>query len=544
MEDVELENRSNMSEEKPKNNKNDGVIDLKISQKGLLISSIIILLLLAGLLIWQTGVYKTIYAKIMPATIEVTVIDKDTTKPIANSEIRIGDIVANTNTDGVATITGLSVKEVKVSATSKGYISDEKSLKLKRDKNTLSFALAIYIEKTTLTAKVTDAITNLAVPDAQITIGEKNATTDSNGQFTIADLPTGETTFSLAKEGYNTNETKNTVLKDQPLEFTLVPSGKVYFISNRENGKRGIYRCDYDGSNVTRLIKAVEDTEDYDLRISPDRTKITFLSTRDKRKDDDNSYIPDLFVINADGTGLAKINSAYSTYGMSWTKDSKYLVWTDRLVKNEYVTYNNIYNVKTAKSERINSNGSASNFMLSHDGTYISWYQNQIDGNPISEEGLYFRKISGGDAVKIYANGGSYPSFSNDDKFIQYNYYNQEAKKSVYMQYNIANGETSEYTPEINENLGKALSPDGKNYAYTSTRDGKTDVYISNLDGKNERKLTNLGTVTGFDWELDSQFIILDSSKTAETAKYIVSTITSTAKKVTDAYVDTYQGMQ
>ena len=513
-------------------------IDVKFSKRGLIISLIILVVLLAGGIVWQTKAYVAVYKMIMPASMDIVVTDKDSSTPIANAVIKVDGKSYTTNTDGKVAISGLQVGDYSFEITAEGYLPASQSLKLNRKANTLAQALTLNIVRVEYSGTVKNYISELAISDANVTAGTDVATSDKDGAFLIKSIVVGEKDVVVEKAGFIKKTEKVVIAAAKTSDFALTPEGQVFFASNRDEGKAGIYSCNYDGTDVKQIVKRVADTEDDSMTVSPDKTKIAFLSTRDKRKfSDSQSFTPQLYMINSNGDNLVKISADYNIYNVRWSSNSKYLLWNSQPAEKESNSNTNLYTLKTAKTEKLNQNGSSQSFTLNSDGTAIVWAQSLITGDPASEQGLYY-KVIGGDTKKIFDKGNASFYFSNDGKKVNINYYDDAAQKSKNVSYTIATSAIADYVAETNKNDYKLLSPDKKTYAYTSSRDGKTDLYTSDLDGKNEKKLTTMGTVTGgFEWELNNEYILFSSSKTAETARYVVSVLGGTAKKVTDIYM-------
>lgn len=517
-------------------------IKIRLSKKGLICAIVLIIVLLLALIIWRTRCYSKIYKFVMPASIEITVINSDTQQPIAGATIKVGDKTSTTNASGIAEITGLSALNTIITVTDTGYLDNTQTVKLKRKSNSLSVALVLNIEKTNLTISVKDFINDSNLSGAAVKIDSLSGITDTDGKFIFANLPSGEHTIELSKTGYNTLSQKVTVLKDNPLVLTLTPTGKVYFISNRENSKRGIYTSSYDGSDVTRLVAAVAGTEDYNISISPDKTKIAFMSTREKRANTDGVYVPDLFIVNTDGTKLTKLDGTFNIQGYQWTSDSKYLIWTSQADASKTASVISIYNAKNGIKDEVVSGCYINIPILSSDGTTIAWNQSAYYC-ATDQTGVFFRKLNSPDVIHILYNKESRDvNFSDNDKSITFSYSDTMTNTMIYKKYTIGTGAVTDYVPNHeNDNLGKVMSPDKKHYAYVANRDGKTDIYISDLSGNNETNLTKFGTAGMnilLSWETNSQYIVFDLRSVEISAKYIVDISGGSVKKITDEYLD------
>lgn len=519
-------------------------VDVKFSKKWLMISAIVVIVLLAALAVWKFGLHNKAYAWVMPASVTVTVTDTDSSKAISQAEVKVDGKTFTTSDEGIAEITGLSAKTYTFDISALGYISASKTQKLNRKINSFAITLTFNVQKVTVQGAITNYVNETVLSDVDITTKYGTVKSDAEGNFEIKDAVLGDdATIDLVKTGYIPSSQSIKIGLESQLALTLTPVGRVYFISNRDAGKRGIYTCNFDGSDVKILVKRVDDTEDYNFALSPDRSKAVFLSTREKRNSDYGVYQPTLYLINSDGTALTKLSAEVSIYNINWSSDSKYVAWNSQPDPAVYISNLNLYSVKSKQTEKVNTNSMIGSSSFSHGGTMIAWTQSLDTSDPASVAGVFYKTI-GGDAKQIGTYNSYSVDFTDNDLSVRFNYYDQAQNKSIYKSYKISDGTLTDYTPDNNQDVTKIVSPDKKSYAYASTRDGKTDLFVSDVSGKNEKKLTTMGTVTGTpEWELGSEYILFDSSKTAETAIYIVSIKSGEAKKVTDEFLDN-GGMQ
>ncbi|HOX40867.1 MAG TPA: carboxypeptidase regulatory-like domain-containing protein [bacterium] len=512
--------------------------DIKISRKSLLVGLVAILIMLILGLLWQLGVYDKVLDKLLASEIQLVVKDTESKKPIDGAEVTIGKTSGKTDKNGQVLLGGLRAGNYQIVVSAKGYKDADQLCTLKKGGNVLDLSLRINVERITFSGTVNDFVNEQPIEAVSVNISTGSAVTSKSGTFDIAKIPVGETEISLKKEGYNDKTEKVVVEKGKNATFTLAPSGKIVFISSREEAKRGIYSGNYDGSDIKPLIKRVDDTEDFNVVVGPNRNKMIFLSTRDKRKPTDSAYDPVLYMINIDGTSLIKLTNHYGVSGHNWSADGSFVAWNGRESTDNYDSNLYLYSLLEKKVTKLNDSGATYGYQFSHDGTAIAWNQNVTANDPNSVAGIFYKNLINGETKKI-SDKGYLSDFSNDDKNIRFSFYDDTDKKTKYQQYLISSGQTNNYSPEPYSSSLKVASPDKKNYAYVSTRDGKNDIYISDSNGKNEKRLTTIGTVMGnLVWDPKSLYLTFDSYKTAETAKYIVSTSGGIPKKITDIYLE------
>ena len=188
-----------------------------------------------------------------------------------------------------------------------------------------------------------------------------------------------------------------------------------------------------DGSNPVRLTS--DPAIDYLPSISPDKTKIVFLSTRS------GNY--DVWIMNADGTGLLNLtanNTTSDAYG-SIGVNSKVLFSSDRDTGGLFQIYS-INADGTGLVRLTNSTGYDINAVYSPDGTKIA-FQSDRDGN----REIYVMNSNGTGVTRL------------------------------------TNNAAADQNPQF--------SPDGTRIVFTSSRDGNAEIYsMSALDGSGLARLT------------------------------------------------------
>jgi Tol biopolymer transport system component len=190
---------------------------------------------------------------------------------------------------------------------------------------------------------------------------------------------------------------------------------------------------DADGSNVTQVTNLLGENC-ANPRWSPDGNKIIFAN------DGDGNY--DIYTMNKDGTGLAKLMDSNSNdIHPNYSPDgSKIIFMTDRDGNYE------IYSMDSNGSNLVNltnSTGMDNYATFSPDGSKILFASNR-DG----DHEIYIMDSDGNNLQKLTDN-------NSDDQYC-------------------------------------AFSPDGQKIAFVSKRDGGAyEIYIMNKDGTNQTRITN-----------------------------------------------------
>lgn len=511
-------------------------VNFNISKKALLIIGICVAVIVLGIVIWQTKFYATFWRWIMPADITVTVTDASS-QAISEANVKVESKEVKTDSAGKAVVKGLAAKKkASLQVTAIKYKPSNQTITLKRGHNASSVKLEQDIRKVTVAGKVTNYVTGEEISGYQMTNTDLKAKIDDKGTFSFNSVPVGEFEISVTKDGFLDKTEKVTVDDGKNLDIKLVPEGRVIFVSNRENEKRGIFSCDYDGGDVQKLITREGETEDYNAIINNDKTMIAFLSTRDNRKDKNNQTAANLYTATTKGANLKKISEDFNIHNVAWSADGEYLGWVGRPSDNDDLYKANLLKNNSNDKITLNQAGNTYLYYFNHSGNAVIWAQTVYQGQ--GEKGLFHRNLASGDTKKITDASTYGYSFTNNDQKIRFSYHDDAANLTKNVEYEISSGAFNDYSPSQDRDMVKIKSPDGKKYAYASNRDGKTDIYISNIDGENEQRLTTIGTVEGSpDWDLTSQYVLFNSAKTGETAKYIVGIAGGDAKKITDIYL-------
>ncbi|MFH1961610.1 MAG: carboxypeptidase regulatory-like domain-containing protein, partial [bacterium] len=258
-------------------------------------------------------------------------------------------------------------------------------------------------------------------------------TTDTNGNYTVDNIPIGYFMLRLSLSGYETkfypdklNITTDIRIVD--IDIPLFPigstNGKIVFTAER-NGNSEIYICNADGSNQSRLTNSPSD----EMNPAVYGTRVVFASNRD------GNY--EIYVMNADGSEQKRL--------------------TDDNAKDSCPVF-------------------------SPDGKLVAFHS---DRNKTFS--IYTMNADGSNQINLGA--GISPCFSPDGSRIIFSrYYNQNYDIFI-MDRNGSN--QKRLTTNAAYDYDPVFSSDGEKIAFTSHRDGNAEVYIMNIDGSNQRRLTN-----------------------------------------------------
>jgi Tol biopolymer transport system component len=144
-----------------------------------------------------------------------------------------------------------------------------------------------------------------------------------------------------------------------------------------------------------------------------------------------------------------------------------------------------------------------------------------------------------GVALLLAAKGIYIVDFRGSDELI-YSYYDDAAKSSKYINYNL-NTQVTADTQYDYATRSYVFSHDKKHKAFIENRDGKNNVYLVDGNNGNENKLTAIDTAQSpVYWSLDDKIIFFNSTKTGENALYLISLDGAKPKKIVDISYEGY----
>lgn len=507
------------------------------------IGKIVFYFLIFFIIVGGFGLAVRYFYWLRPIPTTILVLDEENKAIIDNAKLSFGPTTTITNKNGQAVIDLSPNQPTAITISKSGYQTQSMTITPKRNASPSTLLLKPETSiVATVTGKITDPF-NQPIQGAKVKVSRGEAIADKEGTYKIENIKTDTYQATVEKEGYNSITLSVTFTKDHlTWDSQLTPTGRVVFTSNRD-GKRGLYTANFDGSDQKSLVNRVEETEDFNPTLSPHDRLVAFLSTRDKRKDKYGTDLPNLYLVKMDGSELKKIGEPSQYSGnIMWYPDGQQLAWLSTKDHNTSSSKNliNILNFASNETTTLEFKGSLINFDVSPDSKKLAYSVNSWPAG--GDEGLY---IAGphGESPKKITNRESYSfGFSDDGEAIMYSETQTDGSNHT-IKYTLSNNTYKDVDRDLLDHLANsAISLTRKERAIIENRDGKSDVFISDLDGKNERKITDLGTAANFvRWSQNGDYLIFGSSKSDETAYYLISRNDGKAKKIVDALLSSNQ---
>lgn len=462
---------------------------------------------------------------------DVTVIDAGSGDPIPGATVTLDDESYTTNSDGLARIRTFTTGTADVSVSRDAYVSTQASLDLRFGRKVTN-EVRLELAKTAQTKSFTvrDGISERPVANALVRLGD-GTDVKADGEGKVDLVFTDHGSITVRADDYRDFGASTETLGDS---VSLVPSGDVIVVSNRDRGLRGLYRASLDGSEVTPLVAREGQGEDYAPLRSPDGSLVAFISTRAGLKDSYGNIQGQAYLVRADGTGLKKLSDSVNPEGMKWSPTGRYLYWVD-VPQGEHDILKR-YTVSSGQVATLFTHPAIyGDFTLSDDGTRIAF---MAATDPNRSATLWVANVDGSNAKSTtYA---ASPYHFNRDGNVEFTSYVDNGRKAFVLF--ADSGVVQESQRELDDTERYVASPDGGTRAFVSTRDGKSNLYLLSRDDT-EAQLTTLGAVSASPapyWIQNGRYVVFAVQSPAETALYLVSPAGGTAKKITDVTLTEY----
>ena len=280
------------------------------------------------------------------------------------------------------------------------------------------------------------------------------------------------------------------------------PDGRrIAFVSLRD-GNSGIYVMNADGSGKRNLTRN-RARDDYPTW-SPDGRKIAFVRGRLRSPTalerlrmptapPDRFYSYDLYVVNADGSGLRRLpldprsKLASLLHPLVWSPDGRTIHSGPHLVRTD------------GSGSRWLSYIPLTTAVWSPDGTRIAvagypWLYGGAQPRPCcmpSHTDIFVMNADGSGIRKLTHNalGNAEPAWSPDGRKIAFGSRStRNGNRDIYVMNADGSGKRN-LTRNPAQDYHPSWSPDGRRIAFVSDRDGRLEAHVMNADGSGQRSL-------------------------------------------------------
>ena len=257
-----------------------------------------------------------------------------------------------------------------------------------------------------------------------------------------------------------------------------------------------IFVMNVDGTSQRQVTRIDNFNESFSW--SPDSSRIVFESDRDHpfSLDINNPQQWELYVINADGTGVRRLtNSDQHSLWPAWSPDGKTIAYTTGASGS-------------AAIYQMNPDGSGQTRLSAGTGKFSkpAW---SPDGSKIAMLGAGFRDFSiylmdanGSGIVKLadtpgrpsdpaWSPNGSMIAFSAEGPLNPIDCENDWDKPDQIYVVTVRSGKLKQLTHDCDRNSGPSWSPDGLKIIF-AVGPGKPSIYLMDADGDNKTQMTDV----------------------------------------------------
>lgn len=495
------------------------------------------LLLIAGVLLAIPTTRYPLLALGVRRSYVVTVLDSKTGTPVSGATVSLNGVIVQTDSEGVVHIRSKIGKQ-NVVITKQYYqtLTGHVFVGLGTHHNTITEQLLATGRQ--VPVSVTNSLTGAVIENAEIKVLDTEAKTDSKGMATIV-LPTSASSYqaTILASGYN-NTSANITVADRVISsntFHLVPSGKVYFLSNL-SGSIDVVSTNLDGSARQTVLAGTgsEDPNNTQLSNTTDWNYLALISRREA------GPTPKLYSINTatnqstviDGTGSSyqivgwvghKLVYEVTSASVSPWQNGQVLLRAYDADSGKAVTLDQSVAVGSGASDYAEQTfgytaqlvQGAIIYAKSWDTSDPNLYNGQSDQiisiKPDGSDKQVLKNISlsptsGYDAIDVvvYLPQVLYIAIQNNAGTTYYIYQNGTITQS-----NTITSQTF-YTSYPTY----YISPSGGHAAWSTVRDSENTVLVGDATGANGQSVVNLSKYNVYGWFSDSYILLSQNPNT------------------------------
>lgn len=513
-----------------------------------------LILVIAGLLVAIPATRYGILGRFVQRTVTLEVLDSRTHKPVSEASVQIAGQKLKTNAKGLVTVSKVPAGSESVGISKKYYnlINTDILVPLFAPTKTYQFQLVAVGNQ--VTVKVINKISGKPVEKAGIAALGTTALTDANGEAVIV-LPVDKTSEAGAvkADGYNGQSItiQNTETLTAANTFSLVPSGKIYFLSKR-TGKINVMKSDLDGGNATVVVAGTgsEDDTDTVLLATRDWKYLAFKAQRDKTG-------PKLYVINTTTDKMDIIDEGKAGFTpVGWS--GHHFVFS--VSRNDIVYWQPKQNaIKTYDAEKdtlatideTNAAGSSSyDYAVEYypslilvDGKLV--YVKAWTGSRYLLESQKAAIVRANLATNAHDTLQEFPAantsiigklYRPDEVIYQITLAAEAPQPATTTFYEYEKGKLAKDTTSTTASFNQFYptfveSPSGDFTFWSEPRDGKNTLFKGNSDGGDEKELATLSEFTPYGWYTDDYMLV---SKSGSELYIVPADFSTKPVKVTD----------
>lgn len=485
----------------------------------------------------------------------VQVMDSTANTPVSGAVASVGGISSTTDGSGKVTLHGVKVGPRSVSISKEYYQTKSTKLVVPILGQKTVPSVALIATGRQVKINITNIITKKALVNVGIELAGTNAKTDDSGSALLV-VPVGSTTqkAKLSLDGYNdadvTVEVSNSAIKEN--NFKLTPTGKVYFLSNR-NGKLDVMKANLDGSD-TKIVVPGTGSERLSDSFILQSANGKYVALVIKRKPSDPTA--QLYVLAAADDKLLQTDSGNALFQLyDWVGDK--LIYTvqrqDLPVWQQGASKIKAYDAATGATTLLDQTAGSDAIVDANEyySELMVTANSVIYGKVWQGDGDFSTKHNSLQTIDVTGkNHQVLATYSVNDSV----YFARYSPDSLYIWQLVTNSDSDKYFQYSADGSVKAanitndqfyqgqytyyFSPSGQKTFWTINRDGKNSLIVGNNSGESNSTIASLSGYDAYGWYSDQYLLVSKNSSEL----YIMDANGGTPVKITDYQATGYGG--
>ncbi len=286
----------------------------------------------------------------------------------------------------------------------------------------------------------------------------------------------------------------------------------------------GLWTMASSGSDQQQVTSGDSGFGDIEPAYSPGGTMIAFMRDQTAADDDEDEPEFDIFVMQANGTGVRRLTTTATSSAPDWTPDGSRIVFASRRTGNL-----DIYSMKIDGTDvrRLTSNAAGDTQpSVSPDGKKIAFASNcrlgyfpEAPNDLVGIFDIYTMNIDGSGVTRLTTGLGHhvYPDWSPDGTKIAYSSTviraNEDFDDEIFVMNADGSGQVNLTKDPSSDDAQPAWSPDGTKIAFgADTGAGDADIYVMAATGGARTAIGATATdETSPDWQPVPEFPLVDA---------------------------------
>lgn len=471
----------------------------------------------------------------------VRVLDAESGKPVSEAEVALAGRTAQTDADGKATIQKVKPGNAELRVTKKYFkdFSQTTFISLTDGKNSKEVKLQATGRQVSVTVK--NKINGKVLDGVTISALDTEAKTDDKGQATIV-LPANQKTVkaTLSLKGYNDFTGQLEIVEQSGKnEFSLTPSGKIYFLS-KKSGRIDLVKTNLDGTDRKTVLAGTGREQDGDTVLLASRDW-KYLALKSRREGE----LAKLYLIESSNDKVSTMDEGDANFGLVGWQGNYFIYTVNR--NSVKLGDNKKESLKSfnAPTKQITILDDTAGETLTHEWTKVQRYQNLGWFALLDDRILYakFWNHSYGEFVRspvqgkqdfimsIRADGQNKQTLEDFDaaSSVYLNVVLYKPNEVYYSLNQLLGGykdrtiyyefEEGQLKPaqDLSEAMSKSyptylLSPSGKEVFWSEARDGKSTLFVGDNSADKEKEIAALSQFKQYGWYTDDLLLVSKDS--------------------------------